>query len=673
MPNRLAAETSPYLLQHADNPVDWYPWGDEALRRARQENKPILLSIGYSACHWCHVMAHESFADPGVAAVMNRHFVNIKVDREERPDLDHIYQTAHQMLTRRAGGWPLTIFLTPAGVPFFSGTYFPKVGRHGLPPFVDLLRGVGTSWRDQQAAIESENASLLEALESLRPQPSLLPAKLGEHLVADSLRQLQARFDTRHGGFGGAPKFPHPTDLALLLRAGNESQRRHVCLTLVRMAEGGIFDQLGGGFFRYSVDAEWGMPHFEKMLYDNALLLGVYADAWAANGDPLYLRTVGMIVDWAMREMRSPAGGFYAALDADTEGREGATYVWTREELVDLLTPEEYAAFAATYGLDGPPNFERRQWHLRTVRRARDPARVESARGKALEARLKRPQPGCDDQVLAGWNGLMVSGLLRAGRVFRRPDWIAAGQEALGFIRREMWRDGRLYACWKNGQARHNAYLDDHAFVLAACIESLQAGFRRQDLEFAVALADALMQRFEDLAGGFFFTSHDHERLIYRAKVGHDAAVPSGNGVAAEALLHLAHLTGERRYAESAERVLGCFAAEMERSPSGSAGLLKALIEWSSPSPTVILRGPASGVADWLGGLETAPAPGVLALGIPDDVSGLPASLDRPGNGGGVNAWVCEDVNCLLPIEDLPTLSRWFADHKKGYTIPGQH
>ncbi len=672
MTNRLAAETSPYLLQHAENPVDWYPWGEEALRRAREENKPILLSIGYSACHWCHVMAHESFEDPGTAAVMNRHFVNIKVDREERPDLDHIYQTAHQMLTRRSGGWPLTIFLTPAGVPFFSGTYFPKIGRHGLPPFVDLLRGVGTAWRDQKTAIEKENASLIEALNSLQPTPATLPEKLGSHLVAEALRQLQSRFDAFHGGFGGAPKFPHPTDLALILRAGSEAQRRHAFLTLTRMAEGGVFDQLGGGFFRYSVDAEWGIPHFEKMLYDNALLLRVYSDAWALTGDSLYQRTVEMTIEWVMREMHSPAGAFYSALDADTEGEEGATYVWTRDELAALLTPEEYASFSATFGLSGPPNFEGSHWHLRVVKRSAGTMPFHHARAKALKARQVRPQPGCDDKVLTGWNGLMISGLLHAGRVFHRHDWISAGQKALGFLRNELWREGRLYASWKNGEARHNGYLDDYAFLLAACIESLQANFRLEDLEFATSLADALLARFEDEAGGFYFTSHDHERLIYRAKTGHDAAVPSGNGVAAESLLQLAHLTGERRYARSAERVLTCFAAELERSPAGSAGLLMALLEWCSPSSTVILRGPAAGVADWMAGLDMPPASGVLALAIPDDVPRLPPTLDKPASGG-VNAWVCEDVNCLPPFEDLQTLSRWFADRKKGITIAGQN
>ncbi|MGE5385442.1 MAG: thioredoxin domain-containing protein [Betaproteobacteria bacterium] len=670
MPNRLAEETSPYLLQHANNPVDWYPWGDEALRRAREEERPILLSIGYSACHWCHVMAHESFEDPATAAVMNRMFVNIKVDREERPDLDHIYQTAHQMLTRRAGGWPLTIFLTPSGVPFFSGTYFPKVGRHGLPPFADLLRGVGTAWRDQKAVIEQENASLVDALNSLRPTPMTFPEKMGDQLVSESLRQLQSRFDAFHGGFGSAPKFPHPTDLALILRAGSEAQRRHVFLTLSRMAEGGIFDQLGGGFFRYSVDAEWGIPHFEKMLYDNALLLGVYSDAWALHGDALYQRTVAMTVDWVMREMHSPAGAFFAALDADTEGEEGAAYVWSRDQLAGLLSAEEYASFSAAYGLAGPPNFEGR-WHLRVVKRTGDTMQLHHAKAKALEARQMRPQPGRDDKILTGWNGLMISGLLHAGRVFHRPDWIAAGQAALAFLRRELWRDGRLYACWKDGQVRHNGYLDDYAFLLAACVESLQASFRLEDLEFATGLADALLSRFEDEVGGFYFTSHDHERLLYRPKIGHDAAVPAGNGVAAEALLHLAHLTGERRYALSAERTLICFANELDRLPTGSASLLMALLEWSAPSSTVILRGPAAGVADWMAGLDAPPVSGVLALAIPDGVDHLPPVLDKPTSGG-VNAWVCEDVNCLPPFEDLQTLSQWFAERKKGITIRGQ-
>lgn len=536
---------------------------------------------------------------------------------------------------------------------------------------MDLLHGVEAAWRDQHDAIEAQNASFLESLEGLRPKrPSSSPT-LDLKPVRETLRYLEARFDARYGGFGRAPKFPHPTDLALLLRAGNETQRRQTFLTLSRMAEGGIFDQLAGGFFRYSVDAQWGIPHFEKMLYDNALLLGVYADAWVLTGDPLYLRTASMIVDWATHEMRSPFGGFYSALDADTDGEEGASYVWTREALKDVLDPEEYALVAPVYGLDRPANFEGSYWHLRIAAPARDPERVETIRRKMLEARQKRSQPGLDDKILAAWNGLMASGLLRAGRVFHHPEWIAAGQAVLTFVRKEMWRDGRLFATWKNGEARHGAYLDDHAFLLAACIESMQADFRVDDLRFAIGLAEALMTRFEDEAGGFFFTSHDHERLIHRSKISHDAAVPAGNGVAAQALLQLSLLTGDPRYAESAEKTLICFSGELEQASAGCASLLLALIEYLMPSSTVVVRGRPTALDDWRKAVEAAPASGVLQLWVPDTISDLPSPLAKPANDH-VNAWVCEGVTCLPPIEEPHALSRWFAAHKKGITIPGQ-
>lgn len=665
MPNRLAAESSPYLLQHADNPVDWYPWGEEALALARREGRPILLSIGYSACHWCHVMAHESFEDAETAALMNRLFVNIKVDREERPDLDQIYQLAHQMLARRSGGWPLTVFLTPEGVPFFSGTYYPKRGRYGLPSFTELLNGIARNWRDERGQIEAQNASLLAALQRTLPQPGA-GRELDAGLLAAALEQLESNFDPDFGGFGGAPKFPHPGDLALLLRHGNDSQRRHVYFSLRQMALGGLFDQLGGGFFRYSVDERWEIPHFEKMLYDNALLLGVYADAWAQCGDPLFQRVVEMTIDWALREMRSPDGGFYAALDADTDGEEGATYVWSCEELKDVLAADEYAAFATAYGLDRSANFEGHAWHLQEVGKPANPSALASARARALSIRQQRRQPGCDDKVLAAWNGLMITGLLRAGRVFTRPEWIAAGQQTFDFVRREMWIDGRLRATWKNGQARLAAYLDDYACLLAAAIESMQSGFRRQDLAFALELGDALLTHFEDAENGaFYFTAHDHERLVFRAKVAHDAALPAGNGIAARALGQLAVLTGESRFADARERSLTCLQKEMRRAPAACASLLMALSELVIPPSLLVLRGPNEELAEWIRCLGV-PTEGGLSLAVGPQEDGLPAPLDKPC-GERVNAWLCEGVTCLPPIDGLSAFAIRFAKPGKGH------
>src|SRR5688572_29514563 len=387
MPNRLSRETSPYLQQHAGNPVDWYAWGAEALERARTEDKPILLSIGYSACHWCHVMAHESFEDAEVAAVMNRLFVNVKVDREERPDLDQIYQTAHQMLAQRAGGWPLTMFLSPDGVPFFGGTYFPKEARYGLPGFAQLCERVAVAWRDKRAEISAQNAEVLAALSRTLPAPVQSPGALGKDALAAVLESLRASHDARYGGFGGAPKFPHPTDLELCLREGEAGI---ALATLRRMCEGGIYDQLGGGFYRYSIDAQWSIPHFEKMLYDNGPLLALLADAWLHGGEPLFARCAAETAGWIMREMQAPDGGYYSSLDADSEHEEGKFYVWHRDEVRSVLDTDEYLAVAPHYGLDQPPNFENRHWHLRVMQPCQDEALLRSAKAKLFAARAQR-------------------------------------------------------------------------------------------------------------------------------------------------------------------------------------------------------------------------------------------------------------------------------------------
>ena len=674
MPNRLATQTSPYLRQHADNPVDWYPWGAEALELAREADKPILLSIGYSACHWCHVMAHESFEDPEVAAEMNRHYVNIKVDREERPDLDQIYQTAHAMLTQRSGGWPLTLFLMPDGTPFFGGTYFPKRARHGMAGFLDLLPRVAAAYRDKRGEIARQNAALHEALSRTLPAPGG-----GQELKRSSLdaavREFAQAFDDVHGGIGQAPKFPHPFELAFCLRRhaldGGELGLSITRLTLVKMAEGGIYDQLGGGFCRYSVDPYWSIPHFEKMLYDNAALIALYSDAWLVTRQPLFEKTVRGIAGWVMREMQSPAGGYYSSLDADSEHEEGKYYVWTREEVKGLLTAGEYAVVEPHYGLDGAPNFEDRHWHLRVMkpvdiiaRRLNTPAaeceaRLESARAKLLAAREQRVRPGRDDKVLTSWNAMMVRGLARAARVFGEDAWLASARRALEFIRATLWRGGRLLATYKDGVAHLNAYLDDHAFLLDALLELLQCDFREEDLRFARELSDLLLEQFEDrAAGGFFFVSHDHERLIHRAKPGHDNATPAGNGIAAFALQRLGHLIGEPRYLAAAERALKLFYAPLERQPSGLVSLATALDEYLSPPQTVVLRGEAGALAKWQRALAARYRPDTLVIAIPAGRAGLPPVLDKAAPAGGVNAWVCRGVTCLAPISDLADLER---------------
>ncbi|MGB7543120.1 MAG: thioredoxin domain-containing protein [Burkholderiales bacterium] len=676
MPNRLKGETSPYLQQHADNPVDWNPWGEEALSRARKEDKPILLSVGYSACHWCHVMAHESFEDAGVAEVMNRLFVNIKVDREERPDLDQIYQLAHQMLAQRPGGWPLTLFLAPDGTPFYGGTYFPKEARYGLPGFPQLIERVAQLYRDRRAEIGAQNASLLAALQGTQPGAPAHHSELSTAPIEDALRSLKSGFDSRYGGFGPAPKFPHPAEIEFCLRrfaATGDAEALHMAvLTLERMALGGIYDQLGGGFCRYSVDEQWMIPHFEKMLYDNGPLLRLCADAFTATGNPLFARAAEETAAWAMREMQSQgdenAGGYYSSLDADSEHEEGKFYVWTPEEAQQHVSAEEYAVLAPYYGLDGPPNFEGQHWHLHVTRtlaavaqrldRSEDDCArlLDSGRKKLFAVREARVRPGRDEKILTSWNALMIAGMARAAVVFGREDWLASAKRALAFIRGTMWKNERLFATFKDGRAHLNAYLDDYAYLLAALIELLQAEFDRDTLAFAEDLAGVLIEQFEDSGkGGFFFTSHDHERLIHRPKPGHDNATPSGNGVAAFALQRLHALTGEPRYATAAERTLAQFHAAMTQQPGGHATLSMALEEHQASVRTVILRGPAAQLSPWRSALAQRYLPHTMVVAIGEERGDLPPVLAKPA-GGRVNAWVCEGVTCLAPLDRLEDL-----------------
>ena len=673
MPNRLAQETSPYLQQHADNPVDWYAWGDEALKIAREQDRPILLSIGYSACHWCHVMASESFEDQAVAELMNRHFVNIKVDREERPDLDQIYQLAHQMISQRSGGWPLTMFLTPGQEPFFGGTYFPPTARYGLPGFSDLLGRVAQFYASNKAEIAKQNESIQGAFERMQPAS---PAHHSEFSAAPlhlALENLRASFDSTCGGFGQAPKFPHPTDLELCLRrhaaTGDAQALKMAAYTLGRMAMGGIYDQLGGGFCRYSTDATWLIPHFEKMTYDNGPLLGLCADAFAVTRDPLFAAVAVETAGWVMREMQSPEGGYYSSLDADSEHVEGKFYVWSREEVQAALSVDEYAVCAAFYGVDGPPNFEHKHWNLHVARALEDIATdlgmsaeqcgalLGQARAKLLAVRERRIRPGRDEKILGSWNALMIGGMARAARIFDRPDWLASARRALEFIRTTLWKDGRLLATSKDGRAHLNAYLDDYAFLIAALVELAQADFRSEDLEFAGELAEVLLEQFQDAKqGGFFFTSHDHERLIHRGKPGHDNATPSGNGVAAFALQRLGHVTGETRYLEAAERTLQLFYPALARQPGGYSSLLMALEEALEPPRVVVLRGPAAQLRDWQDKLRGHYFGATLTLAVPDDAAGLPPVLAKPVSPGAVNAYVCRGVTCLPPVDSVAAL-----------------
>ena len=664
MSNRLASATSPYLQQHADNPVDWHPWGQEALTLAKDENKPILLSIGYSACHWCHVMAHESFEDPAVAKAMNSAFVNIKVDREERPDLDQIYQMSHALMTRRSGGWPLTIFLTPDGTPYFAGTYFPKESRYGMPGFLDLLPRIAAAYHERGADVAEQGERLSRAMQMLEPEGET--ATLPRDAPARALSGLKDRFDRVDGGFGEAPKFPHAAELDFCLRAwklhGDDEARPIVETTLRRMAAGGIHDQLGGGFCRYSVDAQWSIPHFEKMLYDNAALLALYADTARATGDTAYGDVARGIVGWLVREMRAGDGAFYSSLDADSEGEEGRFYVWSREQARAVLRDDEWQVAAPYYGLDGPPNFEGHAWNIRVVASVDEIAarfglslpdvqtRVAGARMALFKARDERVRPGRDDKVLTSWNALMIAALARAARALDQPKWADLAFTALDTLVRTAWRDGRLYATRHGDDVALDAYLDDHAFLLAALLEAMQTRFRRQDYDLAVRVADVLLDRFEDRErGGFWFTSHDHERLFHRTKPAHDNATPSGNGIAAQALIALGHLAAQPRYVEAAERTVKVFAAGLAESPGSQSTLLVALERLLAPPSTVVLAGEPDEARAWQRALEQTLRPDVVTV----DLTGadVPDALRKgAAPDAGAAAWVCRGMRCLQPL-----------------------
>ena len=679
--NRLAHETSPYLLQHAHNPVDWYPWGPEALQKAKAEDKPILLSIGYSSCHWCHVMAHESFEDAETARVMNELFINIKVDREERPDLDKIYQTSHQLLTQRGGGWPLTMFLTPEDqTPYFGGTYFPREERYGMPAFKELMRRVAGFYCSHHDEIAKQNQSLNHALQTLIPRIENPDLQLNASLLDMARHQLEKNFDPQYGGFGQAPKFPHPTNIERLLHhwaatataenSKEDTQAREMArLTLHAMASGGIYDQLGGGFCRYSVDDRWMIPHFEKMLYDNGPLLALYSEAWQATGDTVFSRIAMETGQWVIREMQSPEGGFFSTLDADSEGVEGKFYAWNQEEVRQALGDEkQYELVAKYYGLDQPANFEG-HWHLYVTKQPETVAselglseqefftQLQLVREKLFNVREHRVRPGRDEKILVSWNGLMIKGMARAGRLLQQDNFLASAERSLDFIRNHLWKEGRLLAVYKDGQAHIPAYLDDYVFLIDGILELLQARWRSDDLNFAIELMEVVLASFEDKDhGGFFFTAADHEHLILRPKPMADEALPSGNGIAAYVLVRLGHLLGEHRYLDAAERCIKAAWKEMSQMPYAYNALLLALENFLFPGQSIILRGANDQITEWKNRCEKYYTPRRITLAIPDDAQSLPGALAHYLSKKAVVAYVCSGFQCQAPIHQMNEL-----------------
>lgn len=675
MPNRLAQESSPYLLQHANNPVDWYPWGPEALAKAQAENKPIFLSIGYSACHWCHVMEHESFEDDATAQIMNELFVNIKVDREERPDIDSIYMDAVVALTGH-GGWPMSVFLTPTGVPFYGGTYFPPSPRHGMPSFEQILRSVAHAFVNQSEDVDKNAFQLMTRINAAIPltaEGSVEPAVLNL-----SVQAMAQNFDWHHGGMKGSPKFPQPMTYEFLLRAYHSNPQQQtlnmVELTLQKMATGGMYDQLGGGFHRYSVDAVWLVPHFEKMLYDNALLARVYLHAYQVTENPFYRRIVVETLDYVIREMTDPQGGFYSTQDADSEGEEGKFFLWSPEEIKAVIGDKYGEVFCAVYDVRPGGNFEGKS--ILNIPRPLQPIldkyglsdeelvlMLDESRVKLFEARETRIKPARDEKILTSWNGLMMAAFAEAGRVLDRPDYTDVAVKNAEFILATMLKEGRLFRTWKAspGEAKLMGYLEDYAFYADALLALYQTTFDPRWFQTAQQLVEVILTHFPDETnGGFFDTADDHEALVSRPKTLQDNAIPSGNAMTLNVLLQLAAFTAQDRYAAPAHATLAGLQQVMSQYPAAFAHWLTALAFATSQPKEIALMGSldTDSMHDMLNMLHKPYRPNqVVAATLPDDTTGHPdLVLDRSMQNGETTAYVCQNFTCQQPVTTVEAL-----------------
>ena len=675
--NRLAHETSPYLLQHAHNPVDWYPWGEEAFDKAQRENKPILLSIGYSACHWCHVMEHESFENEEIAALMNQLFVNIKVDREERPDLDEIYMSAVQMLTGR-GGWPMTMFLTPERKPFYGGTYFPPEDRGGMPGFPRILMGVDHAFRERPADVEKSVTQIISALQRMSASQESQQT-FSESIIGDGAEKIAAAYDSDNGGLGQAPKFPNAGVYELFLRHHHHSKNQRylemVIHTLTKMAQGGIYDHLGGGFHRYSVDAKWLVPHFEKMLYDNAQLVRIYAQAYTITKKPLFQNVVDETCGYLLREMLHSEGGFYSTQDADSEGEEGKFFVWALSEIDRLVGDEAGEIFGRIYDVSEQGNFEEKNilHPILTVEQAskyfrRDPAEIEKiiaeVKQKLFTEREKRIKPFRDEKIIAAWNGLMLSGLAAAIRISPRSEYLEATERTIKFLFAKMFRDGSLLHTYKDGQAKLLGYLDDYAFLAIGLLDVYEVLFDQALLERAIELGEIMLREFwDDEDGAFFSTGKSHEELISRAKPIFDASIPSGNSMAAQLLLRLHHITGRELYRQRAEKVLRSYYDAMKSQPFGFAHLICALDFYLTKPKEVFIVGERQIAATraLLAGVHSLYLPNLtLQLANPHEplekIS--PLLSGKTQLDGKATAYVCQNYTCSAPVTSWSELKR---------------
>lgn len=673
--NRLAKEKSPYLLQHQFNPVDWHAWGDEAFARARQEDKPVFLSIGYSTCHWCHVMERESFEDPRVAAILNEHFVSIKVDREERPDVDKIYMTFVQATTGQ-GGWPLSAFLTSDRKPFFGGTYFPPSGRYGRPGFSDLLQQIAQVWKERREDVEGSARDIHEKLGRSLQRNAEPGGPLDEDTLRKAVGLLMQHYDHQNGGFGGAPKFPQPSHPQFVLRCGRRYDQgeavRMVLHTCDRMAAGGIHDQLGGGFARYAVDAQWLVPHFEKMLYDNAQLVHLYLEAFLVSGNPRYAQVARDTLDYVLRDMTHPQGGFYSAEDADSEGHEGKYYCWTENEVRQLLTPEEFTSAQEFFGITREGNFVdhshpsplQGQNVLSIVNpsaAAETPEALSAARRKLFEARAKRIRPGVDDKVLASWNGLMLGAMARAGVVLREPAYALAAVRNADFLHRVLWvpgEPGTLYHRWRDGEPDNVEILEGYAFLLSGLLELYEATLDPSRLDFAIRLANAMLHKFYDPAnGGFWQSPAGLGDLIFRLKEDYDGAEPSGNSVAILALLKLGKITGDNTFTEAGRKSLEFFAEKLNQTPQALPHMLQAVDFMLLEPYRAVITG--RDLADLLHAAHSVYQPNKVVLGTSGPVEEFARTLASAENTS--KAYVCNGTSCQPPTGDAGELRRMLA------------
>ncbi len=676
MPNRLAAERSLYLRQHADNPVDWYPWGDEAFTRARQEDRPLLVSVGYSACHWCHVMAHESFEDDDTAALVNALFVNVKVDRDERPDVDALYMQATMALTGH-GGWPMTVFLTPDGHPYFAGTYFPPEARGGLPAFADVCRAVAQAYRTQRDDVAQQTGVVMERVAAVAARTAPHDRPLDEAYLRTAMAALEDRFDPVYGGFGPGPKFPPTAALELLVQriertAGDTGARLMLDLTLTRMAEGGIHDHLGGGFHRYAVDGVWGVPHFEKMLYDNAGLARVYAQAHAATGDPAWAAVATGTLEYLLREMRLPGGAFASAQDADTPAGEGAYFTWTADEIVDVLPEDEARVVRMHYGIVDHGPLEGRSvlavarpiQAVAALTRTDAAALLADAHERMREARSARPAPGRDDAAITAWNGLAIAAFADAGVVLGRADFVEAARVAAAFVCDHAWVDGRLHRTLHGDTAQHDGNLDDHAHLAFGLVRLHQATADARWLREAGRVVDAMLERFGDEDGtGFYRAPRDGEQLVARTRDLEDHPATGGNSQAARVLLQLGALRGDPDMVERGRRVVDGVAGDALRFPQAFGTALAAADLAAHDDPVVAIAGDdPDGVGAMRDAARAHGGPGVLVVTEAD--AALTALLDqRPARDGRATAYVCHGTVCDAPVTDLSSLAEALARH----------